>query len=45
MVWSDNDAVIAELNPVMEYLEGCTKRSIVDILNKVDATLNKVRHG
>ena len=42
MVWSDNDAIIAELNPVLEYLESCTKRSMTDILNKIDATLDKV---
>ena len=44
MVWSDNDAVIADLSPVMEYLESCTKRSATDVLKKVDSILETVRH-
>ncbi len=43
MVWSDNEAVIQELNSVLEYLEGCKKGTLPDVLDKVYSTLNKVQ--
>ncbi len=42
MVWSDDESVLPKLNPVMEYCESCTERSITDVLKQVNSVFTAV---
>ena len=42
-VWSDNEAVIQEMQKIQDYAESCGDKSITDILEYINTQLAKVQ--